>query len=409
MPVVLVVDDSRLQRRILATSLRRWGYGVLEAASGEEALALAARAPVDLVVSDWMMEGMTGLAFCRAFRDLPRESYGYFILLTSKSEADEIALGLDAGADDFLTKPVDAGELRARLVAGERILAMQRELKEQNRLLAATLAELRGVYAALDRDLVEARKLQQSLVRERHRRFGNAALSLLLQPSGQVSGDLVGYLPLGRDRLAFFSVDVAGHGVASAMMAARLAGMLSSATPEGSVALAFGADPAPAPWPPEKVAERLNRHLLEVVQVEQYLTCVYAEADLGSGGLALVQAGHPSPILIRADGGLERLGEGGLPVGLFPAARFERVETRLAPGDRLLVLSDGWSECHAPDGRLLGEEGLEALIRRHADRRGPAFLDHLLWEIARHAVSDHFEDDVSAILYEFDAPAPACP
>ncbi len=68
---------------------------------------------------------MTGLEFCRAFRALPREGYGYFILLTSKSEKTEVADGLDGGADDFLTKPVTADELRARLRAGERILAMQ--------------------------------------------------------------------------------------------------------------------------------------------------------------------------------------------------------------------------------------------------------------------------------------------
>jgi len=403
-PVVLVVDDSRMQRRILSASLRRWGYRVAEAGSGEEALALCARERVDLVVSDWMMGGMTGIAFCRAFRALPREAYGYFILLTTKSEAGEIAAGLDAGADDFLTKPVNADELRARIVAGERILQMQRELKEQNRLLSATLAELRSVYAALDRDLIEARKLQQSLVRERHRSFGNAALSLLLQPSGQVGGDLVGYLQFSPRRVAFFSIDVSGHGVASAMMAARLAGMLSSATPEGNVAMVFGASGTVDPWPPEMVASRLNRLLLEIVQVDQYLTCVYAETDLGSGRLSLVQAGHPSPILLRADGRLERLGNGGMPVGLMPAARFERIETRLRPGDRLLVMSDGWTECDAPDGSQLGEDGLDALVARNADLRGPALLDRLLWEIERHADSDRFGDDVSAVLYEFDGP-----
>lgn len=403
-PVVLVVDDSRMQRRILSASLRRWGYRVAEAASGEEALARCMGERVDLIVSDWMMEGMTGLAFCRAFRALPRDSYGYFILLTSKSEAGEIALGLDAGADDFLTKPVNADELRARIVAGERILQMQRELKEQNRLLSATLAELRAVHAALDRDLIEARKLQQSLVRERHRSFGTAALSLLLQPSGQVGGDLVGYLQFDARRIAFFSIDVSGHGVASAMMAARLAGMLSSATPEGNVALVFGANGPVDPWPPEMVAARLNRLLLEVVQVDQYLTCVYAETDLFSGRLSLVQAGHPSPILLQADGRLKRLGDGGMPVGLIAGARFERLETRLRPGDRLLLMSDGWSDCQAPDGSLLGDEGLEALIARNIDRRGPALLDHLLWEVERHADSTRFGDDVSAVLYEFDGP-----
>lgn len=115
---VLVVDDSRLQRRILVSLLKKWGYSVDEAASGEEALARADARRPDFVMSDWMMPGMDGLQFCRLFRDRAGDAYSYFILLTSKSEADDIARGLDAGADDFLTKPVDANELRARVQAG---------------------------------------------------------------------------------------------------------------------------------------------------------------------------------------------------------------------------------------------------------------------------------------------------
>ena len=122
---VLVVDDSRAQRHILAMYLRKWGYEVIEAASGEEALAICAGLPVGFVISDWMMPGMTGVEFCSRFKSLPRDGYGYFILLTSKSEKSEIADGLLAGADDFVPKPVGSDELRARLRAGQRILSMR--------------------------------------------------------------------------------------------------------------------------------------------------------------------------------------------------------------------------------------------------------------------------------------------
>lgn len=158
---VLVVDDSRLQRRILAASLKKWGFEVAEAACGDEALEMCHRSPPDLVLSDWMMPGMSGPEFCHEFRQMARESYGYFILLTSKSDKAEIASGLDAGADDFLTKPVNAGELRARIAAGERILRMERELTEKNRLVKSTLDTIQALYDSLDRDLMEAKKLQQ--------------------------------------------------------------------------------------------------------------------------------------------------------------------------------------------------------------------------------------------------------
>ncbi|MFN3294596.1 MAG: PleD family two-component system response regulator [Gemmobacter sp.] len=136
----LVVDDSRAQRLLLRVALARWGYDVTEAASADAALDLCRSTAFDIVLSDWVMPGLSGPEFCRAFRALPREGYGYFILLTSKSDKDEVAEGLDAGADDFLSKPVDPGELRARMQAGERLLSMQRELQDKNRLLGAALA-----------------------------------------------------------------------------------------------------------------------------------------------------------------------------------------------------------------------------------------------------------------------------
>ena len=83
---VLVVDDSKLQRRIVSLSLKKWGFQVTKAAGGEEALEICKTQAIDLVVSDWMMPGMDGLEFCREFRKLNRERYGYFIVLTSKNE-----------------------------------------------------------------------------------------------------------------------------------------------------------------------------------------------------------------------------------------------------------------------------------------------------------------------------------
>ena len=221
---VLVVDDSRLQRRILVASLKKWGFEVVEADSGEAAMEICSTDPPDLILSDWMMPGMNGLEFCRAFREQSKESYSYFILLTSKSEKNEIAQGLDAGADDFLTKPVSSDELRARISAGERILRMQRELSEKNRIVSDTLDELQRVYDAIDRDLVQARKIQQSLVPELSRKFGSSSVSLLLKPCGHIGGDLVGMFSPGVNRLGFYSIDVSGHGITSAMMTARLGG-----------------------------------------------------------------------------------------------------------------------------------------------------------------------------------------
>ena len=120
--LILVADDSRMQRQIQVKLLEGWGYRVLEAADGRQALTLCNRHRPDIILSDWVMPGLSGPEFCERFRQMSRDRYAYFILLTSKSEKHEVAAGLDSGADDFLTKPVNPDELRARITAGERII-----------------------------------------------------------------------------------------------------------------------------------------------------------------------------------------------------------------------------------------------------------------------------------------------
>lgn len=398
--LIMVVDDSRVQRKILSSQLARAGYRVVEAGSAEEALALLDHHQPDLIISDWMMTGMTGLEFCRELRGLGQAHYTYFILLTSKNETAEIARGLDVGADDFLTKPVSGDELRARIAAGERILRMERELKDKNRLLSSTLGELQGLYNSIDRDLMEAKKLQQSLVRERQRNFGNAEVNLLLRPSGHVGGDLVGFFPITARRVGFFAIDVSGHGITSALMTARLAGYLSGNSPEQNIALVlteFGIYDA---RPPAELAAALNRVVLKEMQTENYFTLAYADVDLISGRVLMVQAGHPHPAVLRSDGGVEYFGAGGMPIGLIEDATYEDFEIQLRPGDRLFMMSDGITEAADSLGEQLGQDGLTKLMMQCADKKGADFLESLAALLSRYT-NDEFDDDVSGVFFEF--------
>jgi sigma-B regulation protein RsbU (phosphoserine phosphatase) len=399
-PHVLVVDDSRAQRHVLCMQLLRWGYRVSDSESALAALDVCATQDIDIVISDWMMPGLTGLEFCRRFRTLTRENYGYFILLTSKSEKTEIADGLEAGADDFLAKPVSGNELRARLRAGERMLAMQAELLAKNRIVARTLAELQALYDSLDRDLIEARKLQQTLIRDRVRDYGWAEASLMLRNSGRVGGDLVGSFKVDENRLAIYAIDVSGHGVASAMMTARLAGFLTGSSPDQNLAFLKGQDGGHVLLPPHAVADRFNRLMLEEIQAEQYFTMVFAVVDRAAGRLSLVQAGHPHPMLLRSSGQVVRLGAGGLPVGLLPDAVHETCEVSIAPGDRLVLVSDGITECPCLSGGDFGESGLSDSLTRSARHSGADVLEALVWDLGRAAGTTSFPDDVSGVVLD---------
>ncbi|WP_371687458.1 PP2C family protein-serine/threonine phosphatase [Thalassococcus sp. S3] len=403
---VLVVDDSKLQRRILVSSLNRWGFEVLQAESGEAALEICAKTPPDLVLSDWMMPGMSGLEFCKTFRGLKHESYGYFILLTSKSDKGEIAEGLDAGADDFLTKPVNSDELRARISAGDRILRMQRELSEKNRVITKTLGKLQEVYDTIDKDLMQAKKIQESLVPNLSEQFGKSRVSLLLKPCGHIGGDLVGMFSPGPNRVGFYSIDVSGHGITSAMMTARLGSYLSSKHFDQNVAMELRLNKFFALRPPEEVAALLNNRLAADAGIEEYFTMVYGIADLRTGSVKLVQAGHPHPLLLRRDGTHEFIGSGGVPIGLLPDISYQQIELKMEVGDKLLLYSDGFTECEIGSGGMLEEDGLLRLISKAGPiKDGQEFLDDLFWRLTEEmSASQTMGDDVSATLFEYFGP-----
>ncbi|UOA25397.1 fused response regulator/phosphatase [Pseudosulfitobacter sp. DSM 107133] len=401
--IALIVDDSRLQRHILCKTVRGWGFDVVEAASGDAALEICRDVTPDLVLSDWMMPGMNGLEFCDAFRKLEGDEYGYFILLTSKSEKEEVARGLEAGADDFVSKPVDLNELRARITAGDRILQMQRELTGKNQLISQTLRELQRLYDSIDKDLLEAKKLQQSLVRERAVAFEQGHVSLLLRPSGHVGGDLVGFFRSGDNHLGLYAIDVSGHGISSALMTARLAGYLSSTAPDQNVALTANSDGIYRIRPPLEVMRAINNLVLNEMDTEHYFTMLLADVDLNTGNVTLAQAGHPHPLVQRSDGRIEQVGPGGFPVGLVHDAEFSQFDLQLRSGDRLLLCSDGVTECPNDAGDLLDEDGLGHIMHSLHGVTGPTFFEALIWKLSEFAGNQDFPDDVSGVLFEYQA------
>ena len=541
---VLIVDDSRAQRMIFARHLENWGYKATQAESGTQALELCKDTYFDLILSDWIMPGMNGLDFCRTFREQSYRDYSYFILLTSKNDKKAVAEGLDVGADDFLSKPVSTHELRARINAGERLLAKEREVRiarsrlidavesledgfvyfdaedrlvlansryrelyahsaevivegarfedmlrhglargqfpeavgreeawlqnrmhahrngetvrqqlpdgrvlqiaeratadggrvgvrvdvtelhharetarkaearamRQNEELRAALEKLQMMYDAVDRDLIEARRLQQSLLRQRQHDFGGARLSLLLQSSGHVGGDMVGTFMISPTRIGVYAIDVSGHGVAAAMLGARIGGLFSGGEHNQNIALSF--DPltgSVTACAPHDVASRVNDLMLQEIETESYLTIAYADIDLSTGRLALVQAGHPHPLIQRRDGKIEFLGEGGLPIGLVPGADYTTINARLDPGDRLFLYSDGITECTNQSGQEFGDARLGAIMRKLSQMRGADCMDALKWELTAWAGKEEFDDDVSGALLEFDEPAACAP
>jgi len=126
---ILIAEDDTISRRFLETQLAKWGYEVVSARDGNEAWQLLqSDAAPQIAILDWMMPGVDGVELCRRVREAGREPYTYLILLTALGGEGDLVTGMDAGADDYLTKPCRADELRVRLRAGSRIVELQNQL-----------------------------------------------------------------------------------------------------------------------------------------------------------------------------------------------------------------------------------------------------------------------------------------
>lgn len=146
---ILIADDDRLTQRILATNLYQWGHTPVICGDGDEAWkALQNQNPPSLVILDWEMPGKSGIDLCRLIRKEIKEPYIYIVLLTAKTSQEDLIQGLEAGADDYMSKPFHPQELRVRIAIGERIMKLQDQLREQ--ALCDSLTGLWNHRAILD-------------------------------------------------------------------------------------------------------------------------------------------------------------------------------------------------------------------------------------------------------------------
>ena len=147
---VLVAEDHQVSRHLLESNLQNWGFEVVSAQDGKAAVEIleGPDAPA-LAILDWMMPQMDGVEVCRSVRQQSGKPYIYLLLLTAKSQKDEIAAGLDAGADDYVIKPFDPDELRARLKVGQRVVELERTLEKRVEDLEVALADVRKLKSLL--------------------------------------------------------------------------------------------------------------------------------------------------------------------------------------------------------------------------------------------------------------------
>ncbi|HEV7403514.1 MAG TPA: response regulator transcription factor [Chthoniobacteraceae bacterium] len=147
---ILIAEDHYVSRHLLERNLTNWGFEVITAEDGDAAVRVleSADAP-PLAIVDWMMPKLDGLEVCRRIREKKDRPYIYLVLLTAKSHKEEIATGLEAGADDYVIKPFDPDELRARLKVGQRVVELERQLAKRVTDLEQALADVKKLRRLL--------------------------------------------------------------------------------------------------------------------------------------------------------------------------------------------------------------------------------------------------------------------
>ena len=260
--------------------------------------------------------------------------------------------------------------------------AVQRQrLQRERDALNESLAQ---AYAQLKRDLEAAAAIQEALLPP-NGRLGPLRHVGLFRPSSVVAGDSYNVILRPNGAVAFFQIDVAGHGAPAALVAVASQNALAQAAlgRHGDASLAVLAKGINSDWPDEL----------------PYFTMVFGEVDPVNGEGRLVQAGHPAPLIVSRDGSRRTVGEGGLPVGMISEADYDEATFRLEEGERLILYSDGLTEAEDSEGRPFDEQ-LPALIRRHANSDVEQLLEAIDEEVRRWRGSDDLDDDLTVLVIE---------
>jgi sigma-B regulation protein RsbU (phosphoserine phosphatase) len=253
-------------------------------------------------------------------------------------------------------------------------LRMEAEKAERNRL----------EQLALEKELELAHDIQMGLVPDAPLAAGPWQIEGRLIPAHQVGGDFFDYFELDGERAGLVIADVAGKGVPAAL----LVSIVQSALREITV----------FPLTPCQVVERLNRTVLRYSAAGKFVTMFYGELDHARGRLRYVNAGHVYPRLRRAAGGVEMLAVGGRPIGMFDDSTYEMAEVALAPGDALLLFTDGIPDALDSLRRFFEEEPVDALWHQYGGEPTTSLLERLTGAVRAHRGINPQNDDETALV-----------
>jgi len=372
---ILIIEHDEATESFLINALQAQGYSVTTARSGEEGLALAEKLLPGVIICDWSIPGQTdGLVICQALKHHPVLSTSSLLLLTSRYSMADRVKGLEMGADDLLSKPVDISELNARVRAGLRLYQLTRDLRQQKQRLEAELSE--------------AESYVRSLLP--HNQNGKVPIQSRFLPSRQLGGDCYDYYWLDPDYLVVYLLDVSGHGLGSALLSTSVLNVLrSQSLPDVSF------------YRPEKVLQALNETFQMSEQNQKYFTIWYGVINCANRQLLYASAGHPPAVVVSsADDDTvttTQLRTPGMPIGMMPNTHYKWQRCQFPPNSTLYIFSDGLYEVLQENQQYIGLEAFIDLLGKNNQRQN---VDYILESIIDRQASVTASDDMSLMMIQ---------
>ena len=289
------------------------------------------------------------------FQDIP------IIVVSSESETEDLVKAFEAGASDFISKPINRLELIARVSSTLRLKIEVNKRKENEAELLRVNEKLHQILTSMNDDLLSVGKMQRSLLPPENLKIKGIDFKWFYKPCEKMGGDLLNVIPINKRFCAFYLMDVSGHGIQAAILAISVYRMLSIRVGESSLLTeANGAVKSPA-----MVMEALNREFLIKKSDYRYFTMTYGLIDLQDKKIRFCRAGQTPLLLQNSENELEIIDKGNPPVGFIEDSTFTEFEIDFEKKARLIMFSDGFTEARGgKDGDFFGEDRFYRLIEK---------------------------------------------
>jgi sigma-B regulation protein RsbU (phosphoserine phosphatase) len=373
---ILIADDDPLSRRLLTRALGQ-DHHVVECQNGFEALQMLEGDGPALVVLDYQMPDINGAQVCeiiRASHDT-EVAQSPIIMLTAHSNSDHEVECLRAGADDFVTKPVNLAVLRARIDTHLRLASLRKQILAQK-------TELEKYRGRQEEDLEAARVTQLAILPARLPHLKGWSFGTHFHPLIQVGGDFYDWVLTADGSLLVWISDATGHGASAALLTTLSKLLFRHAAEDNHTAAGL--------------MDTVEREFQAVFKGHSFMTAACVALSPDRGEVSFCGAGQPPLLVARGNGEVEAIRSARPPLGLNKAALSTEEKRRLAPGDGILLYTDGMYEMRNAAGARLGHEALAHTLPPVHGAAASDWLGQIIENITAYAQTAAFPDDIAA-------------